>query len=122
MSQTAREQQARLIVEDATDYPDDYPQLLTGTMNCDGANAAIERFRQGGWQDTHTALHGDENPDTFHGFRGVDFDGSSGKIDWIFARGLVTPVASHIIREARDGRHMSDHDFVCADVELIPPQ
>ncbi len=40
----------------------------------------------------------------------------------IFARGLVTPVASHIIREARDGRHMSDHDFVCADVELIPPQ
>lgn len=122
VSQTAREQQARLIVEDATAYPDDYPQLLTGDMNCDGANAAIERFRQGGWQDTHTALHGDENPDTFHGFRGVDFDGSSGKIDWIFARGLVTPVASHIILEARDGRHMSDHDFVCADVELIPPQ
>ena len=67
MSQTAREQQARLIVEDATAYPDDYPQLLTGDMNCDGANAAIERFRQGGWQDTHAALHGDENPDTFHG-------------------------------------------------------
>ncbi|HCL27445.1 MAG TPA: endonuclease [Candidatus Latescibacteria bacterium] len=118
VGQTAREEQARLIVEDAAAYPARYPQLLTGDMNCDGANAALERFRQGGWKDTHAALHGDTNPDTFHGFRGADDDGSSGKIDWIFARGPVTPTASQIIREEQNGHYMSDHDFVWADVKL----
>ncbi len=120
VSQTAREQQARLIVEDAAAYPERYPQLLTGDMNCDSSNAAIECFRQEGWSDTYGALHGNGNPDTFHGFHGADYDGASGKIDWIFARGRVAPIASHIIREQRDGRYMSDHDFVRADVEITP--
>lgn len=118
VSQPAREQQARLIVEDSQAFPDDYPQLLTGDMNCDGSNAAIDAFRQGGWLDTHAALHGDVNPQTFHGFKGDDFAGDTGKIDWIFARGPLRPTASVIIRQAHDGHYMSDHDFVCADVEL----
>jgi endonuclease/exonuclease/phosphatase family metal-dependent hydrolase len=53
-----------------------------------------------------------------HGFRGADNDGSSGKIDWIFARGAVEPTASQIIREEQNGHYMSDHDFVWADVKL----
>lgn len=117
VGQTAREQQARLINEDAAAYPDAYPQLLTGDMNCDGENAAIQAFTEAGWVDTHGATGQDPNPDTFHGFKGEAY-GTSGKIDWIFARGAVKPVASRIIREDRDGHFMSDHDFVCAEVEL----
>ncbi len=118
VAQQAREEQARLITEDAAAYPDEYPQLLTGDMNCDGSNAAIECFRRGGWRDTHGAIHGDENPDTFHGFKGAAADGSSGKIDWIFARGRFVPRASQVVREERGGRYPSDHDFIWADVEF----
>lgn len=118
VSQPARQQQAALIGQDAAAYADDYPQLLTGDMNCDGTNPAIDAFRAAGWTDTHEALHGAGNPDTFHGFRG-DAYGPSGKIDWIFCRGAVRPVESRILRREREGHFMSDHDFLCADVELL---
>ena len=118
VSQPARQEQARLIVEDAQAYPATYPQLLTGDMNCAGDNAAIDCFRQGGWVDTHTTLHGAQNPQTFHGFRGDRHDGSSGKIDWVFARGEIVPIASEIVREQRDGHYMSDHDFVRVDLRM----
>ena len=118
VSQEAREQQARLIVEDSAAYPGTYPQLLTGDMNCAGDNAAIDCFRNGGWQDSYSAIHGADNPDTFHGFRGTDYDGTPGKIDWIFSRGQVTAITSQIVRQERDGRYMSDHDFIWADMVL----
>jgi endonuclease/exonuclease/phosphatase family metal-dependent hydrolase len=118
VSQEAREQQARLIVEDSAAYPGTYPQLMTGDMNCAGDNAAIDCFRNGGWQDSHSAIHGADNPDTFHRFRGTDYDGTLGKIDWMFSRGQVTAITSQIVRQERDGRYMSDHDFIWADVAL----
>lgn len=119
VSQSAREQQARLIVEDAAAYPDAYPQLLTGDMNCDAANPALEVFRRGGWRDTYAQMHGDEDPGhTFHGFRGPDFDSQIGKMDWVLARGVVVVEDAEVIRDADDGRFPSDHYFVGADVRL----
>ena len=117
VSQLAREGQARRIVEDARAYPDAYPQILTGDMNCDAANPAIAVFRSGGWTDTYGAVHGTEDPGfTFHEFQGPAFESRVGKMDWVFTRGRVEVLDAAVIREARKGRFPSDHYFVSASV------
>jgi endonuclease/exonuclease/phosphatase family metal-dependent hydrolase len=119
VSQLAREHQARLIVEDAAAYGDDYPQLLTGDMNCDLTNPAIAAFRAGGWTDTYAAIHGTEDPGhTFHAFQGPSFVSHVGKMDWIFCRGNVNVAAAEVIADSRDGRFPSDHYFVSATVTI----
>jgi len=119
VSQLARENQARLIVEDAAAYPDSYPQLLTGDMNCDRTNPAIAVFRAGGWADTYAAIHGTEDPGhTFHAFQGPSHVSDIGKMDWVFRRGDVSVTAAEVIADAQDGRFPSDHYFVGATVTI----
>jgi endonuclease/exonuclease/phosphatase family metal-dependent hydrolase len=119
VSQCAREGQARCVVEDARAYPEAYPQILTGDMNCDAANPAIEVFRSGGWADTYDVVHGTEDPGfTFHAFQGPAFESRVGKMDWIFTRGGIAVRDAAVIRNARDGRFPSDHYFVSAELSL----
>ncbi len=120
ISQAARENQARLINEDAAAYPLDYPQILAGDMNADARNPAIELFIKDGWQDTYEAVHGTRDPGfTYHEFLGPSYRSSLGKIDWIFVRGRIGARQAQIVREARNGVYPSDHYFVAAEVELL---
>ena len=117
VSQIAREHQAGRIVEDANAYPQDYPQMLTGDMNCDTKNKAMDVFKAGGWIDTYGAVHETEDPGhTYHGFLGPEHDSSVGKMDWILARGSVKVADAAVIRDSQDGRFPSDHYFVSATV------
>ena len=119
VGQTAREQQARLLCEDAAAYPPDYPQILTGDMNCAETNPAMGCFWGSGWRDTHEAVHGvRETGFTFHGFLGEQYLEKGGRIDWILTRGRVRATDAQVIRDQRDGRFPSDHYFVSADIEL----
>lgn len=120
ISQPARENQARLIVEDALAYPENYPQILTGDMNCDFTNAAIENFKAGGWHDTYCAVHGTENPGlTYHAFKGDQFDALDiGKMDWIFTRGAVQTTDATVIADSAEGRFPSDHYFISASLTI----
>lgn len=115
VSQSAREHQANLIVEDATAYPEDYPQILTGDMNCDFRNSVIDIFTAGGWIDTYGRVHGKEDPGyTHHEFLGPQYDSSIGKIDWIFMRGRIKAIDAGVITDSINGRFPSDHYFVSA--------
>lgn len=120
--QQAREEQARMMVEASAAFdPIGVPQILTGDMNAKLANRAIVTLQEGGWVDTYAALHGPADPGfTFHGFQGErrQVEGGGSKIDWIFTRGDVKPLAAEIIRDGRDGRYPSDHYFLSATLEL----
>lgn len=119
IGQTAREEQARLLVEDAAAYPAEYAQILTGDLNCDASNAAIHRLKAGGWSDTFAAMHGTEDPGhTYHEFRGPRYAGKVGKMDWILTRGAVRTLAAAVVRDDEGGRFPSDHYFVSATVAL----
>ncbi|MBI3948363.1 MAG: endonuclease/exonuclease/phosphatase family protein [Armatimonadetes bacterium] len=124
VSQLARENQAALIVADTRAYPDEYPQILTGDMNCDATNKAIGVLKAGGWVDTYGAIHGTENPGhTYHGFHGPAYPtavggAGVGKIDWIFTRGGIRAVDAEIIRRSVGGKFPSDHYFVSATLSL----
>lgn len=119
VSQPAREQQARLINEDAASYPGDYPQILTGDMNSNAANPVLLSYVGVGWKDTYTAVHGAANPgNTIHRFLGPAYTGNNGKIDWILVRGDVRTRDAAIIRTSANGRYPSDHYFISADILL----
>lgn len=119
VSQKARENQARVINGEAKAWPEEYPQILCGDMNCDAANKAIDVLRRDGWRDTYAAVHGEGEPGhTFHGFLGPNYDSDIGKMDWVFCRGDIEVDAAEIIRDDDGGRLPSDHYFVGADLRL----
>ena len=121
IGQLARENQARMIVEDSNAYPSDFPQILTGDMNCDTTNPAIAAFKAGGWRDSYGAIHGTENPGhSFHAFQGPRFVSKIGKMDWVFWRGKLKPLDSRVIMDAEGDRFPSDHYFVSATFATDP--
>ena len=119
--QTAREKQAEILAEDTVAYPEEYPQILTGDMNCDVSNKAIDIFKNAGWKDTYEIAHGEPEPGlTYHGYQGDAFASKVGKIDFIFVRGQATVTGSEIVKTSRDGKFPSDHYFITADFQLAP--
>jgi endonuclease/exonuclease/phosphatase family metal-dependent hydrolase len=120
--QMAREKQALLICEDAASYPEDYPQILTGDLNCDCQNPAIGVLKRNDWIDTYGAVHGTEDPGlTYHAFQGPAFDAGQsrcGKMDWVFMQGQVVVKGAEVVMDERDSRFPSDHYFVTAEIEL----
>ena len=125
-SQTAREKQAAMLNADAAAWPADLPQILTGDLNCDFGNPAVQRLLNGGWRDTHAEATGIRNERfTFHGFLGERWTGEivpspcgEGKMDWILARGPVKTLSSEIIMDHQGELYPSDHYFVGAELEL----
>jgi endonuclease/exonuclease/phosphatase family metal-dependent hydrolase len=116
IGQQAREKGAAMIVQASQPFSGEFPQVWTMDANASADNDAIRTVKKGGWLDTYAALHGDEDPGfTFHGFKGPK-KGQGKKIDWIFCKGAVKPVASAIIREGRNDHYPSDHYFVSAEV------
>lgn len=125
ISQVARVNQARLLVEAAQAFGDDLPQLLTADFNADASNPAIGVVKAGGWLDTHAAVHGPNDPGfTFHGFLGPMYAKTRppekliGKIDFIFCRGPFRTLSAKIIRDSHNGRYPSDHYFISAEMEF----
>jgi len=125
IGQVAREKAAELIVQASAAFPAAFPQLLTGDLNADATNPAIKLLAAGGWTDTYAAVHGAEDPGTtFHGFLGPKYAAGDSKgklkrkIDFIWCRGAVKPLAAEIIRDSRNGHYPSDHYFVSAVVAL----
>jgi endonuclease/exonuclease/phosphatase family metal-dependent hydrolase len=122
IGQEAREQQAALLVEDAAAYPPDYPQVLTGDLNCDARNPAMAVLFNGGWHDTYRQVHGTDLPGpTYHEFDGPGYTGDLNKIDWVLVRGAAAASSAEIVDDARpeDGRFPSDHYFVTADISPV---
>lgn len=114
-SQLAREKQAEIIVADARTYPETYPQILTGDMNCDFRNHAIDNLKRGGWVDTYFAVHKTEyDGHTRHDYLGSACRSEVGRIDWIFMRGTIAATEATVITTAIDGKFPSDHYFVGA--------
>lgn len=119
VSELARANQARLIVENTQAYPADYPQILTGDMNEDCTYKGIQTFKAGGWIDTYHLIHKTENPGhTYHGYQGPDHKADMGKMDFIFTRGKLKTTSATIIKDTINGKYASDHYFVSATVEL----
>lgn len=116
-SQPAREKQIKLVLDEAAQYPKDFPQILTGDFNVGADNPVYDLVESSGWNDTYTSIHRNAGQDfTFHQFKGESYTkkGNAGKIDFIFSKGNVKATSSEIIKDNKNGRYPSDHYFVSA--------
>lgn len=121
--QTARENAAAMINEEAAQYNADFPQILCGDFNATASNQAIISLQQAGWTNTYAALHGPEDPGrTFHNLLGDAYalEKKGGQIDFIFTRGALRTSQAAILKDHENDRYPSDHYFMLADLELTP--
>lgn len=122
--QTARENAAKMLNEEAAHYASDFPQILGGDFNAPRENPAIKILEEGGWVSAYTAVHGPDDPGkTFHNLLGPKHNPkvAGNKIDFIFTRGAAKPVQAVILKDHENGRYPSDHYFLLADIELTTP-
>lgn len=120
VAQQAREAQVRMIMDEAAQYPVDYPQILTGDFNSGMKNEVYSLIKAANWNDTYTAVHGEEEPGfTAHAFKGEAYETKAGKkIDFIFLKGKAEPVSARILKDKIKGQYPSDHYFVSSEVRL----
>lgn len=120
-SQAARENQADLLVKEASVWNDEMPQIIAGDFNCDFNNAAMQKFFAAGWQDSFAEVTGIKDAKfTFHAFKGDAWNGDmgpcgNGKMDWILFRGPLVAADSFIIKDHIENIYPSDHYFVITD-------
>lgn len=120
-NQEARENQVRLVMKEAGQYAPEYSQILTGDFNASAANPVYGIVKESGWTDTHTCVHGEEEPGyTVHQFQGERYKkkAKGKKIDFIFCRGGIKARQAEIIRDSKNGRYPSDHYFVSAVIDI----
>jgi hypothetical protein len=66
----------------------------------------VAALRRCGFRDTYEAVHGTLDPcGTFHGFRGRDYQGRVGKMDWVMVRGDCAVRAAEIVTDSENGRY-----------------
>jgi endonuclease/exonuclease/phosphatase family metal-dependent hydrolase len=120
MSELAKMNQVRMILDDTCMFPANYPQIMTGDLNMDSGHPLIHRIKEADWWDSYQKVHHPEDPgNTYHGFLGADYQTDQGKIDWIFAKGELRIESAEILRDHENKRYPSDHYFVQADILLL---
>lgn len=118
ISNEAKIQQAKMVVEESAQYQPEFTQLMTGDFNTKYNSEVFTSVRDGGWKESYETIHGEgEAGFTGHEFQGKNYEKgpSKGRIDFIWYRGKIKPVDSVIIKDAIDGKYPSDHFFLQAD-------
>lgn len=120
VSALAQTEQLKLVVSESGQYLRHFPQILAGDFNTRFDNAVLHSVRGAKWHESYETLHGNKEAGfTGHAFQGVDYSKStSGRIDYIWYRGAITPSESSIIKDAVNGVYPSDHYFLKTDFRL----
>jgi len=114
VSSEAKENQAKMIVEEINQYPKDFPQILSGDFNSDSPSVPIQNLLST-LKDSYGILHKGVDPGfTVHGFIGPNATTKKGKVDFIFYRGAMSPIEAKVIKDNKEGIYPSDHYFVTA--------
>lgn len=119
-SQSAREEQIKVVINEAGQYNARYPQILSGDFNIGMTNTVYKLLKDSKWKDTYTHLYGNTEPGyTAHNFQGDKYvNRNQTKIDFIFSCGEIKPFSSKIIMDHIDGRYPSDHYFLESVVHI----
>ncbi len=121
VSAEAKLQQLKMVIEESKQYLPEFNQILTGDFNSRFESPVFTKAREEGWKDALETLYGQKEIGfTGHAFKGMKYEkaASGGRIDFIWYRGKVKPVAAEIIRDDIGGVYPSDHFFVQSDLEI----
>jgi endonuclease/exonuclease/phosphatase family metal-dependent hydrolase len=116
LKQPLRQKQAEIIAAETQPYADDFPQLLCGDFNSTATSSEHRVLLDAGWRDTYAAVHVAATPGATTA--PATAPPPPHKIDFVFYRGSVKPLAAETFRNPDPARPASDHPFVSADVEI----
>ena len=118
-SQSAKLNQAKLVVREAAQYQDSFPQIICADFNSKKSTDQIVHFTQNGWTDWYDVLHnGVEYGRTAHGFMGKNHPRAGHRIDYILTKGNAKALSCEIITDHRGEMYPSDHYFMLAEIVL----
>jgi len=112
---TAREKGIDLVLKKAAEF--ELPVVCTGDFNLFEGSPLYEQLMGGVLRDTKFLAPDTMNSATFHHFS-VPAEGV-GVIDYVLANDRVKPHVYRVVTEGIDGKFVSDHYPVYADVVLI---
>lgn len=122
-AKVAKNKQIEMIVADANQYKEDFPQILTGDFNSTPISDTIKIATDNRFVDGFIMVNGTKNTGvTGHGFLGDKYEEvkkkAGSRIDYIFTKGNAKTVACDLIKDKQKDMYPSDHYFMYADVEL----
>ena len=121
MSKEAKVNQAKMIVREAAQYQEDFPQIICADFNSRKYEEQVIHFTENGWTDCYDALHdGVEFGHTAHAFEGLKRPQREGKgrIDYILTKGGAKALSCEIITDHRGDMYPSDHYFMIAEIAI----
>lgn len=120
-SKEAKVEQAKMLVREAAQYAEDFPQILCGDFNSKKYQEQMKIIAEGGWTDWYDVLHnGVEFGYTAHNFYGDNRPkkGKMGRIDYIMTKGPLKAVSCEVLKDCPKGIWPSDHYFMLAEIKL----
>lgn len=134
-SDNARREQIKMILDEASQYSVDMPQIMCGDFNTGIESLPVQYIREeGSWKEMWEAVNGEvECGFTYHAFEGEKYvpKKKNRRIDFLFYRGNSIEVEDCLVlkdskefKGSIDGKpytaamYPSDHFFVLADFTL----
>lgn len=118
-SQMAKVNQAKLIVREAAQYQEDFPQIICADFNSHKDSEQVQHFVTNGWTDCYDQLNGGvEFGRTAHGFMGFDYPKPGARIDYILTKGAAKAVSCQVLTDHCGDMYPSDHFFMLAEIEI----
>jgi len=118
VSAQAKTEQLKLVVEESAQYLPEFNQIMAGDFNSRYQSKVLESARKGGWKESYETIHGEKEAGfTVHEFQGLNYEKgpSKGRIDYIWYRGKIKPLATTIVKDHINGKYPSDHFFLQSD-------
>lgn len=118
-STDAKVNQAKLIVREAAQYQESFPQIICGDFNSGKSTEQVVHFTENGWTDWYDALHdGVEYGRTGHGFKGKNHEKPGRRIDYILTKGPAKALSCEVLTDHNGDMYPSDHFFILAEIVL----
>ncbi len=114
ISEKARENQMKVLLNKADEFIGKYPVVLTGDFNDDDSSAMYSIASEKLNDSRLTALITDDK-DTFHNYGKVVL---KGRIDYVFVSKETSPLVYHVIDDKIDGDYLSDHYGIYVDLKF----
>lgn len=94
-----------------------YPIVLTGDFNCTEETAVIQQLFKNGYRDSRALAREKSLIGTFNNYIHYEPRYYRGPIDFVFVKGNVKVAKTDVV-DCVDGKHISDHNAVVAEIEL----
>ncbi len=114
ISEKARENQMKVLLNKADEFIGKYPVVLTGDFNDDNESQMYSIVSEK-LTDSRLVSPVTDDKETFHNYGSVVL---KGRLDYVFVSNETTPLVFHVIDDKINGDYLSDHYGIYVDLKF----